>query len=70
VKNRKLTWNLLADNEDIRSWTLYKQNGDTWTLERVFPGATKVASLQPGTYALCAVDRLANESGGVVVSVS
>lgn len=70
VKNRKLTWNLLTENEDIRSWTLYKQNGETWTLERVFPGATKVANLQPGTYALCAVDRLANESGGVVVSVS
>jgi uncharacterized lipoprotein YddW (UPF0748 family) len=68
VKNRQLTWKA-ADDKDIRSWTLYKQNGATWTLVRVFSGATRVATLEPGTYALCAVDRMANESVGVVVSV-
>ena len=68
VKGRQLTWKA-ADTKDIRSWTLYKQNGATWTLVRVFSGATKVATLEPGTYALCAVDRIANESVGVIVSV-
>jgi uncharacterized lipoprotein YddW (UPF0748 family) len=68
VKNRQLTWKA-ADDKDIRSWTLYKQNGATWALVRVFSGATRVATLEPGTYALCAVDRMANESVGVVVSV-
>jgi uncharacterized lipoprotein YddW (UPF0748 family) len=69
VKDRKLSWQA-AENKDIRSWTLYKQNGANWTLERVFPGAIRVATLEPGTYALCAVDRMANESAGVVVSVT
>ncbi len=69
LKDRKLSWQG-AENKDIRSWTLYKQNGGNWTLERVFPEATRVATLAPGTYALCAVDRMANESLGVVVSVS
>jgi uncharacterized lipoprotein YddW (UPF0748 family) len=69
VKDRKLSWKA-ADNADIRSWTLYKQNGTTWTLEQIFPGVTRDATLVPGTYALCAVDRMANESVGVLVSVS
>lgn len=65
----QLSWKAV-DNADIRSWTLYKQNGTTWTLEQIFPGVTRDATLVPGTYALCAVDRMANESAGVVVSVS
>ena len=69
VQNRQLTWKA-ADNQDVRSWTIYKQNGSTWTLEQVLPGAIKVTTVAPGTYALCAVDRMANESTGVVVSVS
>ncbi|HEY9636252.1 MAG TPA: family 10 glycosylhydrolase [Coleofasciculaceae cyanobacterium] len=69
LKDRKLSWQV-ADNKDIRSWTLYKQNAANWTIEQVLPGTTRVATLAPGTYALCAVDRLANESAGVVISVS
>ncbi|HEY9668860.1 MAG TPA: family 10 glycosylhydrolase [Coleofasciculaceae cyanobacterium] len=69
VKNRQLSWKAV-DDRDIRSWTLYKQNGTTWTLNRILPGATRMATVAPGTYALCAVDRMANESVGVVVSVS
>jgi uncharacterized lipoprotein YddW (UPF0748 family) len=69
VKDGKLTWKA-ATSEDIRSWTLYKQNGDTWKLVRVIDAATTAIALEPGTYALCAVDKLANESAGVVVSVS
>lgn len=67
VKNGKLTWNSAASG-DIRSWTLYKQEGATWNLQRILPGATTVATLEPGTYALCAVDRIGNESGGMMIS--
>jgi uncharacterized lipoprotein YddW (UPF0748 family) len=69
VKDRQLSWKA-ADKEDIRSWTLYKQSGNSWMLEQIFPGATTVANLEPGTYALCAVDRMGNESTGVVISVN
>ena len=67
VKEGKLTWNVA--NEDIRSWTFYKQEGSTWTLRQILPGSTTVATVDPGTYALCAVDRIGNESGGVAISV-
>lgn len=66
VKEGKLSWNAAGD---IRSWTLYKQEGATWTLRRILPGATTAANIDPGTYALCAVDRIGNESGGLVISV-
>ncbi len=68
VKDGKLTWRA-ATNGDIRSWTLYQQKGDMWKLLKVLNAATTTATVEPGTYALCAVDRLANESAGVVVSV-
>jgi uncharacterized lipoprotein YddW (UPF0748 family) len=69
VKNRQLSWEA-ADNHDVRSWTLYQKNGNTWQLLRVLPGVTKVATVEPGMYAVCAVDRLANESAGAVILVS
>ncbi len=68
VKDGKLTWRAVT-NEDIRSWTLYQQKGTTWKLVKVVPAATTTATLEPGTYALCTVDRSANESLGVVVSL-
>ncbi|MBW4577046.1 MAG: family 10 glycosylhydrolase [Aphanothece sp. CMT-3BRIN-NPC111] len=68
VKDGKLTWNA-APNADIRSWTLYKQNANTWALLKVLAAATTVVTVEPGTYAVCAVDRMANESAGVVVRV-
>jgi uncharacterized lipoprotein YddW (UPF0748 family) len=69
VNNRRLSWQP-GDNQPIRSWTLYHQNGETWTLQRVLSAGTTFATVQPGTYAVCAVDRLANESEGVVITVS
>ncbi len=68
VKDGKLTWKAAA-SENIRSWTLYKQNADTWKLVRIIDAATTFTTVEPGTYALCAVDKVANESAGVVVSV-
>jgi hypothetical protein len=70
VKDGKLTWKP-ATSADIRSWTLYKQNADTsWKLVRVMEAATTAVTLEPGTYALCAVDKMANESAGVIISVA
>ncbi|HEY9607535.1 MAG TPA: family 10 glycosylhydrolase [Allocoleopsis sp.] len=69
VNERYLTWKA-ADDTDIRSWTLYKKNDSSWTLVRIFSGATRAATLESGTYALCSVDRMANESAGAVVSVT
>jgi uncharacterized lipoprotein YddW (UPF0748 family) len=68
VKDGKISWKV-ANNQDVRSWTLYQKNGATWTLEQILPGAARVVTVKPGTYALCAVGRMANESAGVMVSV-
>ncbi len=69
LKNgNQLIWNNTA-NYDTRSWTLYQQNGDNWMLAKILPVATNTVVLTPGTYALCAVDRMGNESAGVVVTV-
>lgn len=68
VNNNRLTWQS-SDNRKIRSWTLYKKSGETWMLKQIFSRETTAATVEPGTYAVCAVDRLANESVGIVVSV-
>ncbi len=68
VKNGQISWKPAAGG-DIRSWTLYKQDGDSWKLLRVLPVATTSVSVESGTYALSAADRMANESEGVVVAV-
>jgi uncharacterized lipoprotein YddW (UPF0748 family) len=64
----KLNWQP-GDDRPVRSWALYRQNGDNWTIQRILSAGTTFATVQPGTYAVCAVDRLANESEGVVISV-
>jgi hypothetical protein len=68
VNNRKISWQP-GDDQKIRSWTLYRQSSDSWTLQRVLSAGTTFATVEPGTYAVCAVDGLANESVGVVISV-
>lgn len=71
VKGGKLTWKTAAASADIRSWTLYKQSTDTsWKLVRVMDATTTTITLEPGSYALCAVDKMANESAGVIISVA
>ncbi len=69
VSNRRLSWQA-GDNREVRSWTLYRQTGDSWTMVRVLSRGTTFATVEPGRYAVCAVDRFANESAGVVISVS
>jgi uncharacterized lipoprotein YddW (UPF0748 family) len=68
-ENGKLNWSP-GDNQSVRSWTLYRQTGDNWTLQRILSAGTTFATVPPGTYAVCAVNKLANESEGVVITVS
>lgn len=68
VNNRRLEWNP-ANTADIRSWTLYRKNGDNWELQRILSRGTHFATVQPGTYGVCAVDRFANESTAVLIAV-
>ncbi|MFN6567823.1 glycoside hydrolase family 10 protein [Dendronalium sp. ChiSLP03b] len=65
----KLNW-LPGDDRPVRSWTLYRQSGDSWILQRILSAGTTFATVQSGTYAVCAVDRLANESAGMVITVN
>ncbi|EFA68785.1 glycoside hydrolase family 10 protein [Cylindrospermopsis raciborskii] len=65
----KLNWQR-GDNRSVRSWTLYRQTGDTWIIQRILSAGTTFATVQPGIYAVCAVDRVGNESLGVTITVS
>ena len=58
-----------ANPDDIRSWTLYQQQPQGWELIEVLNAAVNSIQVQPGIYALRAVDRLANESPEEVISV-
>ena len=68
VNSRRISWS--SGNGDVRSWTLYTQEGNGWKLKKILPVNTRFADMPSGKYALCAVDRMANESAAVVVSVS
>ncbi|MBL1173499.1 glycoside hydrolase family 10 protein [Pantanalinema sp. GBBB05] len=67
VANGKLTWN--PATSEVRSWTLYQQTSAGWTLRQVLPASTSAFPITSGTYAICAVNRLAQESAGVVIKV-
>lgn len=55
---------------DVRSWTLYQQQGNGWELMKILPRDTTSVQVPAGNYALRAVDRLANESPEEVVTVN
>lgn len=62
-----LTWQVGTNNlSNLRCWTLYQQQGSSWQLVRVIPGSISSIKINPGTYALCGVDRTNRESLGVV----
>lgn len=54
---------------DVRSWTLYQKQGNSWKLRQVLNANTVNVSVPSGIYAVCAVDRLANESAAATVEV-
>jgi hypothetical protein len=64
-----LGWNNSAGN-NIRAWTVYQKTGNSWKLIKIVNGETAEVAIQPGTYALCAVSRMAVESPGVVIVIS
>lgn len=64
----QITWNSGPGN--VRGWTLYRQQGPTWQLVQILPAHTTRMAVPPGTYALQAVDRLANESAPIVVTLN
>ncbi|BAZ82821.1 family 10 glycosylhydrolase [Sphaerospermopsis kisseleviana CS-549] len=68
-ENGRLNWER-GDDKPVRSWTLYRQSGDNWIIQRILSAGTTFATVPPGTYAVCAVDRLGNESVGVVITVT
>jgi hypothetical protein len=40
VNNRRLSWRL-GNNQPVRSWTLYREMGDYWIIQRILsPGTT------------------------------
>ncbi|MGL5081371.1 MAG: family 10 glycosylhydrolase [Microcoleaceae cyanobacterium] len=63
-----LTWNP-PNSTETRSWALYQLMGNTWALRQVFNVDTTAVRVAPGTYAIRAVDRMANESAEQVVLV-
>jgi uncharacterized lipoprotein YddW (UPF0748 family) len=65
----KLNWQP-GDDQPVRSWTLYRQSEDNWIIQRILSAGTTFATVSPGNYAVCAVDRLGNESLGRLISVS
>ncbi|MGI0489219.1 glycoside hydrolase family 10 protein [Pantanalinema rosaneae CENA516] len=67
VANHQLTWN--AAGAEVRSWTLYQQTNTGWTLRQILPATTTTVPAPSGTYAICAVNRLAQESAGVMIKV-
>jgi uncharacterized lipoprotein YddW (UPF0748 family) len=62
----KLNWQP-GDDQPVRSWTLYLQSDNNWIIQRILSAGTTFATVPPGTYAVCAVDRLGNESEGVIL---
>jgi hypothetical protein len=65
----KLNWEP-GDDQLVRSWTLYLQNSNNWLIQRILSAGTTFATVLPGTYAVCAVDRLGNESAGMMITVT
>ena len=56
----------------MKHWTLYARDPDAggWRLEQIIPVSATRIDAAPGTYAVCACDRLMQESIGVLVEVA
>jgi uncharacterized lipoprotein YddW (UPF0748 family) len=68
VSGNVIRWSPATAN-DIRSWTVYQQQPDGWQLLDILNADTTTIQVQPGIYALRAVDRMANESSEQVITV-
>jgi uncharacterized lipoprotein YddW (UPF0748 family) len=54
---------------DVRSWTLYQKQSNGWKLRQVLNAGATTVGVPPGIYAVCAVDRLANESAAATIEL-
>ncbi|MEM9543235.1 MAG: family 10 glycosylhydrolase [Cyanobacteria bacterium P01_E01_bin.42] len=64
-----LSWQSRS-GEEIRAWTLYRLNGETWELGAIFPPSIRATGIAPGMYGLCAVNASAVESEGAIVDLT
>lgn len=69
VSSGMISWSPSAET-DIRSWAIYQQFSNGWQLVKVVDKNTTSIRVNPGSYAIRAVDRMGNESLEQVVSVS
>ena len=63
-----LKWENSTD-PNIRSWTLYQKTDSNWKLLKILNAATTEVAVEKGTYALCAVNKMALESVGVYIEI-
>jgi len=59
-----------GDQSPLRAWTVYRQDGEGWALDRIIPGTQSELTLPRGQWALAAASKHGVESQGVVVTVS
>ncbi len=57
------------DAAPLRAWTVYKQEGDQWKLDRILPGDRNEVELPAGKWAIAAATKHGAESQGVTVTV-
>ncbi len=57
------------DSAPLKAYTVYRQEGDGWALDRILPGQTESVELEPGCWAIAAATREGGESRGVVVAL-
>ena len=69
--NTEIRWDSAA-SPAVKHWTLYARDAEDgcWELADILPSSTTRVDAAPGTYALCACDRLMQESIGVLVTVA
>jgi uncharacterized lipoprotein YddW (UPF0748 family) len=58
------------DAAPLKAWTVYRQQGQEWKLDRILPGEQKELELPAGQWAIAAASKSGVESRGVLVSVS
>jgi uncharacterized lipoprotein YddW (UPF0748 family) len=57
------------DSAPLRAWTVYKQQGDQWKLDRILPGTESSVELPAGKWAVAAATMHGVESKGVTVTL-
>jgi uncharacterized lipoprotein YddW (UPF0748 family) len=58
-----------VDPTPLRAYGVYRAESGRWTLDHLLPSTTAVADLDPGKWAISAVNRYGDESRGIVVDI-